>query len=302
MNQYGVNPQLVRIGPFGRGGFMGVLEGDVTTILIFVASIIVASSIGGLLAGLLGVGGGIIIVPVLYQLLAFFDVEPGLRMKIAVATSLATIIATSAVSVRSHYRRGAIDIDLLKSWGIPIFIGVVLGTALGGYADGRLMTAVFATVALVVSLRMFLLDENAKPRDGFPNSVVKSSFGFIVGGISALMGIGGGTLSVPILSHYGFDIRRAVGTAAAIGFIIAIPGTLGYIYAGLGKPGLPPLSLGYMNVAALLAFIPLTMAMAPVGARLAHTIPRKRLQICFAIFLGITSLRMFYDLYTSIWL
>ncbi|KAA0969591.1 sulfite exporter TauE/SafE family protein [Aureimonas fodinaquatilis] len=281
---------------------MGVLEGDATAIIGFVAAIILASSVGGLLAGLLGVGGGIIIVPVLYQLLALFDVEPGLRMKVAVATSLATIIATSAVSVRSHYRRGAIDTDLLKSWGVPIFIGVVLGTALGGYADGRLMTAVFAAVALVVSLRMFLVGDDAKPRDGFPNTAVKSGFGLFVGGISALMGIGGGTLSVPILTAYGFDIRRAVGTAAAIGFIIAIPGTLGYIYTGLGQSDLPPFSLGYLNLAALLAFIPLTMAMAPVGARIAHTIPRKRLQLCFAIFLGITSLRMFYDLYKSIWL
>lgn len=279
---------------------MGIFESDAGTILIFFAGIVGAGIVGGLLAGLLGVGGGIIIVPVLYNLLASLGVGEGVRMKVAVATSLSTIIATSAISVSSHYKRGAIDVPLLRSWGAPIFAGVVLGTIFGGYADGRILTGVFATVALAVSARMFLHDEGTKVSDGFPNAVVKGVSGLFVGSISALMGIGGGTLSVPILTAYGFDIRRAVGTASAIGFIIAIPGTIGYVLSGIGVSDLPPFSVGYLNVAAALALVPLTTAFAPTGARLAHSIPRRRLQLCFAIFLGITAARMFYDLYQSL--
>ena len=279
---------------------MGIFEGDGGALAVFIAAIVGAGVTGGLLAGLLGVGGGIVIVPVLYHILASFGVDEGLRMKIAVATSLATIIATSAISIRSHRKRDAIDVPLLKSWGVPIFIGVVIGTIFGGYADGRILAAVFATVAMAVALQMAFKKDGAKVRDGFPNRVVKAVSGFVVGSISALMGIGGGTLSVPILTAYGFDIRRAVGTAAAIGFIIAIPGTIGYALSGLGEEDLPPFSIGYLNVAAALALVPLTMAFAPLGARLAHSIPRRALQLCFAFFLAITAIRMFYDLYQSL--
>ncbi|TKT69200.1 sulfite exporter TauE/SafE family protein [Aquamicrobium sp. LC103] len=279
---------------------MGIFEGDVGALAIFLAGIVAAGVTGGLLAGLLGVGGGIVIVPVLYHILASFGVDEGLRMKIAVATSLSTIIATSAMSIRSHRKRDAIDVSLLKSWGVPIFVGVVTGTIFGGYADGRILTAVFATVALAVSLQMAFKKDGAKLRDGFPSRIIKAVLGFFVGSISALMGIGGGTLSVPILTAYGFDIRRAVGTAAAIGFIIAIPGTIGYVLSGLGEPDLPPFSIGYLNVAGALALVPLTMAFAPLGARLAHSIPRRALQLCFAFFLAITAVRMFYDLYLSL--
>ncbi|WAJ28204.1 sulfite exporter TauE/SafE family protein [Antarcticirhabdus aurantiaca] len=275
-------------------------EADAGTIALWVASMVFAGIVGGLIAGLLGVGGGIVIVPVLYQVLAGFGVEEGLRMKVAVATSLATIIATSSVSVMSHHRRGAIDLSLLKSWSLPIFIGVIAGTAFGGTVDGRVLTGVFATVALLVAINMLLRREGVAVADGFPNRFAKISSGFFVGGVSAMMGIGGGTLSVPILTTYGFDIRRAVGTAAAIGFVIAIPGTLGYIVTGLGAEGRPPFSLGYFNAAAALALVPLTMLMAPVGARLAHSIPRRALQFCFAGFLLLTSARMFYDLYQSL--
>ncbi|MBH0238753.1 sulfite exporter TauE/SafE family protein [Methylobrevis sp. L22] len=263
---------------------------------LWIGAMVFAGILGGLLAGLLGVGGGIVIVPVLYHVLAGFGVDETLRMKVAVATSLATIIATSAVSVRSHHRRGAIDFALLKTWGIPIFIGVVIGSLVGGSVDGRVLTLVFAVVALFVAANMLLRKEGSKLYDGFPNRIVAAISGLFVGVISAMMGIGGGTLSVPILSTFGFDIRRAVGTAAAIGFIIAIPGTIGYILTGLGVPGRPPFSLGYLNFAAAAALVPLTMATAPLGAKLAHTMPRRALQLCFAVFLGLTSLRMFMDL------
>lgn len=266
--------------------------------LIWVVILAGAGLIGGTLAGLLGVGGGIVTVPVLYNIFSVIGVEEELKMKIAVATSLATIIGTSLSSIRSHHERGAIDFDLLRSWSPSIFVGVVIGTAAGGYFDGSVLLAVFATVAMIIALQMILRGQSVKIFDGFPNPVTKYISGFVVGFISALMGIGGGTLSVPILSAFNFEIRRAVGTAAAIGFIIAVPGTLGYIVAGWNVPARPPLSLGYLNLLGAAILVPTTMSAAPLGARLAHTIPRRALQLCFGAFLAISAGKMFYDLLT----
>lgn len=250
----------------------------------------------GFVAGLLGVGGGIVIVPVLDIVLAVFEVDPSIRMKIAVATSLATIIATSWSSARAHFGHKAVDVELLKSWGPMIFVGVVIGTAIAGFVDGRVLSAVFAVTALLVAANMILRADNHHLAEGFPNRVVKSGLGVVVGLISAMMGIGGGTLSVPILTAFGTDIRRAVGTASAIGFVIAIPGTLGYIIAGWGAAGLPPGSLGFVNLIAFAAIVPLSMFAAPFGARAAHTIPRKLLAYGFGAFLIATSVRMFVSL------
>lgn len=259
-------------------------------------AIVAAGVSGGLLAGLLGVGGGIIIVPVLFVVLTTLGIDDGIAMKVAVATSLSTIAFTSLSSARSHSKRGATDMALFRAWLVPIVIGVVLGTVTGGLVDGRVLTLVFAIVAVLVATNMFLR-RNAEPlASDFPNVWVKRLCGALVGFISALMGIGGGTLSVPILTSVGYDMRRAVGTSSAIGFLIAIPATLGYIIAGLGQAGLPPLSLGYLNILAALALVPLTMLFAPLGARIAHAIPRPTLQLAFAIFLLLTACRMLYSL------
>ncbi len=252
--------------------------------------------LAGFVAGLLGVGGGIVIVPVLDTVLGSFGVDPSLRMKVAVATSLATIIATSWASAASHRRHKAVDMDLLRSWGPFIFIGVVIGTALAGVVDGRVLSAVFAVVALAVAANMLFRADNHKLADGFPNTAVKAGLGLLTGTISAMMGIGGGTLGVPILSAFGYDIRRAVGTASAIGFIIAIPGALGYVITGWGKAGLPPLSLGYVNLVAFALIIPLSMVAAPYGAKVAHAIPRRYLSYGFAGFLILTAGKMIWSL------
>mgnify|MGYP000471762188 FL=1 len=218
-------------------------------------------------------------------------------MKVAVATSLATIIVTSFVSARSHHKKGAIDLDLLRQWSVPIVIGVVIGTAVAGYVNGRVLTLVFAVVALLVAANMLLRKEGAGLFDGFPNATVRSGAALAVGTLSTMMGIGGGTLSVPILTTFGFDIRRAVATSATIGLIIAIPGTVGYMVTGYDVAHLPPYSIGYVNVAGALVLLPMTIAMAPVGARLAHSIPRYALRLVFAFFLAATSAKMFFDLF-----
>lgn len=252
--------------------------------------------VAGFVAGLLGVGGGIVIVPVLDLVLAAFDVDISIRMKVAVGTSLATIVATSWASAKSHRQHKAVDFELLKTWGPMIFVGVVLGTLVAGLVDGRVLTLVFAVTALLVAANMILRADNHKLRDGFPNAGIKAVLGMIVGLVSAMMGIGGGTLSVPILTAFGTDIRKAVGTASAIGFIIAIPGAIGYMIAGWGATGLPPFSLGFLNIAALVAIIPLSMLTAPWGAKAAHTVPRKYLAYGFGAFLVATSIKMFWSL------
>ena len=264
----------------------------------FILAMCGAGIAGGLAAGLLGVGGGIVIVPVLYMVLTAIGVHPDIGIKVAVATSLATIMITSLSSARSHAKRGAVDYQLLKSWAVPIVIGVIGGTVLAAYVKGWVMTAVFAVVALLVALNMLFRGKGAKIMDEFPNQGTKLGSGVVVGLISSIMGIGGGTLSVPILTAFGFEIRRAVGTAAAIGFLIAIPGTIGYAIAGWSVPDLPYGSIGYVNLVAFIALVPLTALFAPVGARIAHTIPQNMLRYAFAIFLFVTSARMFWDLFT----
>lgn len=263
---------------------------------VFAGAMIFAGLLGGLLAGLLGVGGGIVIVPVLYFVLGSMGVDESLRMKIAVATSLTTIIFTSLSSARSHHRRGAVDFDLIRSWALPIFVGVVGGTLFGSLAPGKVLTGIFAVIALLVSINMILRAGKPAIADDFPHPALKFLAGVFVGAISAIMGIGGGTISVPLLTAFGYDIRKAVGTASALGFVIAIPGTIGYVVAGLGAPGLPAGSVGYLNLIALLALVPLTMLVAPWGARLAHNISRVTLSYTFAAFLALTAIRMAWDL------
>lgn len=262
----------------------------------WIAAVLATGLLSGFVSGLLGVGGGIVIVPVLYVMLGLLDVSDDIRMKVAVATSLTTIVATSWSSASSHHKRGGIDFPLLKAWGPWILVGVIGGTALGGYVHAQVLTLVFAVTALLVAINMALRSKSEPLLPDFPNRGVKALSGMFVGSVSAMMGIGGGTLSVPILTAFGHDIRRAVGTASAIGFVIAVPGTIGYAISGFGVAGLPPFSLGFVNLVAFAALVPLSMLTAPLGARVAHTVPKQVLALSFSVFLFATSLRMFWDI------
>ncbi len=250
----------------------------------------------GLLAGLLGVGGGIVIVPVLFSVFPLFGIPEAVQMKLAVGTSLATIIPTSIQSSRKHFAKGTMDVALLKSLLPSIAAGVALGTLLGIVVKGGAHTAVFAVIAALVALNMGFTGVDWKLRDSFPIGKRRHALGTFIGGISAMMGIGGGTVGVPILSMFGAPIRSAVATASAFGVIISIPATLGFIYGGWGNPLLPPYSLGYVNLVGFALIVPASLLAAPWGVTLAHSIPPLLLKRCFAVFLGLTVLRMFWSL------
>lgn len=255
-----------------------------------------ASAIAGVVAGLLGVGGGIVIVPVFFHVFTLLQLDEDVKMKLAVGTSLAGIIPTSLSSMRAHFARGAVDTQLLRDWGKWIALGVLAGTAVASYVRGGVLTAVFATVAIAVALHMAFTPEGTHLSERLPTGATKISIAALIGCISAMMGIGGGTLTVPVLSLSGYPIRRAVATASVIGLIIAVPGTIGFILSGLHAPHRPPFSLGYVNLVALAITIPAMTLLAPVGARLAHSINVNALRKAFAVFLTATALRMFYGL------
>ncbi|MBF0306901.1 MAG: sulfite exporter TauE/SafE family protein [Alphaproteobacteria bacterium] len=263
----------------------------------FALVLLATGLIAGVVAGLLGVGGGIVIVPVLFHLLGLAGVDPAIKMHLAVGTSLATIIPTAITSMRAHARRGAVDHDLLRLWAPAVFLGVVAGTALAAFwAKGTVLTAVFATVALLVAANMAIRPEPRPVVGGLPGRWAQWALAMVIGGFSAMMGIGGGTLGVPILSAFAYPIRRAVGTASAIGLIVSLPGTIGFVAAGLGHDGLPFGSLGYVNLVGVALIVPASILTVPLGAKLAHSMPVAWLRRAFALFLLLTAGRMFYGL------
>lgn len=259
--------------------------------------LIATGAIAGILAGLLGVGGGIVIVPVLFYLFDFLDVPAAISMHIAVATSLATIIPTSVSSARAHHKKGAFDADIFRNWAVWIFMGAAIGGLMSRYFGGAALSLIFGTIALLVAANM------ASPKklilnDGLPQSTTSNgAIGSGIGFFSALMGIGGGTLSVPALTMFDQPVHRAVGTASSFGLVIAIPAVIGFIWAGLSVADLPPYSLGYVNLPAAVLIFSATVFTAPVGARIAHRINDRALRYCFALFLFLTGLRMIYKVW-----
>ena len=262
----------------------------------FVLGLMITGVCSGIAAGLLGIGGGAIIVPALATALSVMGFDADVVQHVAVGTSLAIIIPTGLVSARAHFRRGALDVATLRQWVPFIVAGTFIGGLVAGQFSGNVLRIVFAVMAFVIAANIVLGFQTRLMGHLHGSAATHRISASVVGFISALMGIGGGTLSVPILTAVGYDIRRAVGTASAIGFLIAIPGTIGYVLTGWSAVGLPPGSLGYVNLLAFVALVPLTALFAPVGARLAHTIPQRALAYAFGGFLIITSLKMFSDL------
>jgi uncharacterized membrane protein YfcA len=264
-------------------------------LLALAAILLTAGVFTGVTAGLLGVGGGIVIVPILFHLFTTLGIPADVRMHVAVGTSLATIIATSMSSLRAHHKRGGVDQALVRGWGPAVFVGVLIGSALAGHLKGPVLMTVFASVGLVVALHMAFNNPSWILADALPGGMKKQTMAGTIGMVSAMMGIGGGTLSVPVLTLFGYPIHRAVGSAAAIGLIIGIPGTIAFIATGWDAPGRPPYSVGYVNLLALFLILPTSMIFAPLGARMAYRLNTRNLRRAFAVFLAATALRMFYS-------
>ena len=266
--------------------------------LLFVLSL--AASVAGFMAGLLGVGGGIIIVPALYYAFTVLDFDIATRMHLSVGTSLAIIIPTSIISTKTHMEYDAVDFKLIKSFGIFILFGVIGGTFLAVNLKTPAFVLFFSIMAFIVGLFFIFFREQLLKNPKMISDSAKNISGIIIGFISVLLGIGGGSLMVPFMRTFGYDIRRSIGTAAGVGFLIAVFGTITMITGGKIIDNInTPFSLGYVNLLGFLVFVPVTMIMARVGAKAVYRIDKNILSKIFGIFLIIVSIRSFFE-YLSI--
>ncbi len=252
----------------------------------FAGALILAGGITGILAGLFGVGGGAIIVPILYQVFVVLDMPEEVRMPLTVGTSLAIIIPTSIRSFLAHRVKGAVDMSMLRLWALPCFLGVAGGSALAAFAPSWLFKIVFIVVAGGNGIALLIGRTDWRVTNKLPRPWPLRAIGFLIGILSSLMGISGGMLSNIVLMMFGRTIHQAVATSSGLGVVISIPGAIGYVLAGLPKMSLlPPLSLGFVSLLGFALLAPLSMLLAPAGARIAHAISRRRLEIFYGIYL-----------------
>lgn len=264
--------------------------------VLLVAAPLGAGLLTGFLAGLLGIGGGSILVPVLYEVFGALGVEDAVRMHLAVGTSLAVIIPTSFRSFAGHRARDAVDMDLVRSMALAVIAGVCLGALLARFSNEAVLQAIWVGAVSLISLKLFLGMQNWQLADAIPGQPFRAIYGGLVGLLSTLMSIGGGVFITALMTFYGHTMQRAVATSSAFGPIISIPGALGFAWAGWGAAGLPPGSLGYVSLLGALLIIPTSVLAAPFGVRIAHGISRRKLELAFASFLAIVGVRFMFSL------
>ena len=266
--------------------------------LLFVLAVAAAGA--GFMAGLLGVGGGIVMVPALYYAFSVLDFDIVTRMHLSVGTSLAIIIPTSIISTMTHKEYDAVDFKMVRSFGVFILAGVIGGTFLAVNLKTPALVLFFSIFALMVGLFFIFLREKLVDNPKQISAIVKNISGVIIGFISVPLGIGGGSLMVPFMRTFGYDIRKSIGTAAAVGFLIAVTGTITMITGGKIIDNVrTPYSVGYINLLGFAVFVPVTMVMARIGAKVVHKIDKKLLSKIFGIFLILVSIRSFIE-YLSI--
>lgn len=261
------------------------------SLLIFLC----CGAVVGVLAGLLGVGGGTVIVPMLLAVFPYDGVPAQYCQQLALGTSLASIMFTSIASARAHHKRGAVNWDIFMHITPGILVGTFVGGLIATHLPTMFLKIFFICFLIAISCQMFA---NYRPPASrhMPGALGTASVGGVIGMVSSFVGIGGGSLSVPFMSFCGIDIHKAVGTSAAIGFPIAVAGTLGYIVGGWGRPDLPPMTLGFVHLWALLGIAGASWITAPLGVKLSHALPTKKLKRAFAIFLMLVALKMAWDL------
>lgn len=261
-------------------------------------AVVVAGIFTGLLAGLLGIGGAAITVPVLYEVFRYLGVPEDVRMQLCVGTSLAVIVPVSLRSYFAHRAKSAVLSDVLRIWIAPVVIGVICGAGIAFFAPQSLFKVVFVVVGAAIATKLMLGREDWRIAADLPVRAVTIAVGYVIGLLSSLMGIAGGSLSTVFLTLYGKPIHVAVATSSGLGIWIALPGMIGYAIAGWPQMHqLPPLSVGYVSLIGLILFAPASVLAAPYGARLAHNMPRRRLEIAFAFFMYAASLRFLFSLF-----
>lgn len=266
-------------------------------LLAFAAAAIAVGAVAGVLAGIFGIGGGAVMVPVFYQGLGILGVDEAVRMHLAVGTSLAVIVPTSISSFRAHLKRGAVDVDLLKSFAVPVPVGVVLASLTAAALSSGGLRVVFALIATGVGLRLLFNRESWRLGSDIPGNPARALFGLVLGYLSTLMGIGGGVMNNTFMTLYGRPIHQAVATSSGMGVLISVPGMIGYIWAGWAAANLPLGSTGYVNWIAVALIIPVTLVAAPVGARIAHALSQRTLEVAFGLFLLLVAVRFAWSLY-----
>jgi len=272
---------------------MGVTPAELSVVVV---ALIAGGIVAGFLAGLLGIGGGGVLVPVLYEVFRILDVDPSIRMHLTLGTSLAIIAPTALKSFSGHRAKGAVDIPVLVRMGPWIVAGVVVGILIANISSGTTLKWIWAIAASLFALKMSLGRDDWRLGHNLPGRPWLEIVSSAIGCLSTLMSIGGATFVVPFLTLYGRPILQAIGTASGIGPMIALPGTIGYMWAGWGAQNLPPFSLGYVSLLGALVIAPISVLAAPYGVRVAHKIPRRRLELAFAAFLACVAIRFFADL------
>lgn len=258
-----------------------------------VVALALSGVVTGLLAGLFGVGGGAVIIPVLYEAYGFLGLGEAVRMHVCIGTSMAVIVPTAVRSFLAHKARGSVDMAVVRSWLIPMPIGVAAAAVLAASISGRALSGVFAAIATLVAVRLLFGRETWRIGDDLPGNPLRAVIGAIVGFLSTLMGIGGGIMVNTVTTLYGRTMIQAVGTSSAVGLIISIPAVLGYIWAGWGVAGLPPLSAGFVNLLGMAVLVPVSVLAAPYGVRIAHALSQRKLEIAFGVFLALVAIRFF---------
>jgi len=270
-----------------------IVLADLINLIVVLA---LAASVAGFMAGLLGVGGGIIMVPALYYAFTVLDFDIVTRMHLSVGTSLAIIIPTSIISTKTHMEYDAVDFKMIKSFGIFILLGVITGTFLAVSLKTPTLVLFFSIFSLMVGLFFIFLREQLVENPKKISNFIKNISGLLIGFISVPLGIGGGSLMVPFMRTFGYDIRKSIGTAAAVGFLIATSGTITMIIGGNLIDNInTPFSVGYINLLGFAVFVPVTMITARLGAKTVYKINKKILSKIFGIFLIIVSIRSFIE-------
>ena len=263
-------------------------------ILFFLLIMAVTAIFAGFFAGFFGIGGGIITVPCLFYIFGAIGIDKSFIMHLAVGTSFAIIIPTAIMSVFTHYKHQAVDFSVVKTYGIFVVIGVIIGSFFAASMHTKSLVLFFSIVMYLLALNLIFLKDKTKIKLKF-TLLQRTFLGFIVGFVSSLMGIGGAIMNVPILKFVGYTINKAIGSAASIGFLISVFGCLGFLASGMLIKTDIPLSIGFINIPAFLVFIPITVMMAKVGASTVHRIKREIITKLFGFFLIIIASRFLYD-------